>query len=186
MTPRSTINFFRSRTGAFILFLALLVGGYYLVEGVKAQPHGQATTTSKQPGNSERKPQIVETVTRDMTAYNPPKESAPTAVPILAATPVPAKKQEKPPELPPISLFAEYSGAEKQTEQLSNDYAPFGRLVQCELVVTVDSSSINTPIIGLVTEDVWHDGRLIIPAGAEVHGTAKLDRVRERIASNGN
>src|SRR5207244_950670 len=54
------------------------------------------------------------------------------------------------------------------------------------LVVTVDSSSINTPIIGLVTEDVWHDGRLIIPAGAEVHGAAKLDRVRERIASNGN
>ncbi len=56
----------------------------------------------------------------------------------------------------------------------------------CELVVTVDSSSISTPIIGLVTDDVWHDGRLIIPAGTEVHGTAKVDTVRERIASGGN
>ena len=52
--------------------------------------------------------------------------------------------------------------------------------------MTVDSSTIQTPIIGLVTNDVWHDGRLIIAAGTEVHSTAKVDRVRERIAGNGN
>jgi hypothetical protein len=50
----------------------------------------------------------------------------------------------------------------------------------------VDSSTIDTPIVGLVTDDVWHNGRVIIPAGTEVHGTAKVDRVRERIASSGN
>ena len=31
----------------------------------------------------------------------------------------------------------------------------------------------------------WHDGRLVIPAGAEVHGKAALDRVRERLAAQG-
>ena len=69
---------------------------------------------------------------------------------------------------------------------MSEDYAPFGRLIQCELVITVDSSAIETPIVGLVTDDVWHNGRLIVPAGTEVHGTARVDAVRERIASSGN
>jgi hypothetical protein len=53
------------------------------------------------------------------------------------------------------------------------------------LVITVDSSSINTPIVGLVTEDVYHHGQLIIPSGTEVHGSATVDRTRERIASDG-
>ena len=52
-------------------------------------------------------------------------------------------------------------------------------------MITVDSSSIRTPIVGLVTEDVFHHGQLIIPAGTEVHGAAQVDRARERIASNG-
>jgi hypothetical protein len=37
----------------------------------------------------------------------------------------------------------------------------------------------------LVTEDIFHHGQLIIPAGTEVHGSAQVDRARERIASNG-
>ena len=48
-----------------------------------------------------------------------------------------------------------------------------GRLLRCELVNTVDSTNIDTPIIGLVIEDAWNDGRLIIPAGTEVHGVAQ-------------
>ena len=91
-----------------------------------------------------------------------------------------------PPSYRQSVLYSESSSDEKQPDPLSENYAPFGRLIQCELVITVDSSSISTPIIGLVTDDVWHNGRLIIPAGTEVHGTAKVDRVRERIASSGN
>jgi Bacterial conjugation TrbI-like protein len=36
-----------------------------------------------------------------------------------------------------------------------------------------------------ITEDVWNNGRLIIPAGAEVHGRASLDHSRDRIAASG-
>ena len=88
------------------------------------------------------------------------------------------------PEVLPISLFAETPQSEQK--QLSKNYAPFGRLIPCELIVTVDSSGIQTPIIGLVTEDIYHNGRLIIPAGTEVHGKAQTDRSRERIASGNN
>ncbi|OAM90415.1 hypothetical protein AW736_08025 [Termitidicoccus mucosus] len=58
-------------------------------------------------------------------------------------------------------------------------------MIPCETVVTLESNRLETPVIGLVTEDVWHNGYLIIPAGAEVHGRASLDRARERLAVQG-
>ena len=71
------------------------------------------------------------------------------------------------------------------SEGVSDEFLPYGRLVPCELVVTVDSSGIKTPIIGMVTEDQWQEGHLIIPAGAEVHGTCQLNRTtRDRISSD--
>ena len=59
------------------------------------------------------------------------------------------------------------------------------RLVKCQLVNTVDSSNITTPIIGLVTDDLCWNGKIIVRADSEVHGVANIDRVRERIASSG-
>lgn len=88
-------------------------------------------------------------------------------------------------EILPISLFAETPADATGEKPLSKNYAPYGRLIPCELIVTVDSSSAQTPIIGLVTEDIYFGGRLLIPAGTEVHGKAQTDRTRERIASSG-
>ena len=92
------------------------------------------------------------------------------------------KPEAKPKPLPPLSLFAQPPALPDTRSELSKDYAPFGRLISCQLIITVDSSALDTPIIGLITEDVWHDGRLIVPVGTEVHGTARVDRMRERIA----
>ena len=83
----------------------------------------------------------------------------------------------------PLNLFT--GTVSDQEEVLSPDYAPFGRLISCELIITVESSSMDTPIIGLVTEDVVHAGKVIIPAGAEVHGRASEGNTRDRIAATG-
>ncbi|MEI9898172.1 MAG: TrbI/VirB10 family protein [Chthoniobacter sp.] len=129
-----------------------------------------------------KKPQLIERITRDMVPFRPPasddkdQKSSPVAV---------KKAETQVPVLLPISIVAETPSNDRKPKELSEDFAPFGRLIQCELIVTVDSSSINTPVIGLVTENVYHHGHLIIPTGTEVHGTAQVDRVRERIASDG-
>lgn len=65
------------------------------------------------------------------------------------------------------------------------DYAPFGRFVQCQLVNSIESIAIATPIVGLTVEDVWHNGEIIIPVGTEVHSKVQMDRARERLGSTG-
>jgi hypothetical protein len=84
-----------------------------------------------------------------------------------------------------ISIFAVEPQSERPSRGPKGDYAPAFRLVKCQLVNTVDSSNLTTPIIGLVAEDLCWNGRVIIRANSEVHGTASVDRVRERIASDG-
>ena len=92
---------------------------------------------------------------------------------IARATPTP-----KPPSPIPQTIFA------IKEQSISESFLPYGRMLRCELVNTVDSTNIDTPIIGLVIENAWNDGRLIIPAGTEVHGAAQTSAVRERIGSN--
>jgi hypothetical protein len=107
------------------------------------------------------------------------KSMRPTPTP----TPLPMMPEGRPVAVktpPPIpqAIFA------MKENSLSENYLPYGRLLKCELVNTVESINLETPIIGLITEDVWRDGRLIIPAGTEVHGAAKSSAARDRIGSD--
>ena len=183
MSPRKFLNFLRSKTGLLILFLLaacvvlILANSRKNFGKVEGQPTGKSSN-----GDQVRKPQLVERITRDMVPFRPPSSDDKTRTAPKATT----KKSEAPVlSLPSISIVAETPSTDRKPKELSEDFAPFGRLIQCELIVTVDSSSINTPVIGLVTEDVYHHGHLIIPVGTEVHGSAQVDRVRERIASDG-
>ena len=181
MNPRRFLNMLRSPAGALILFILGLAIVLMLVNSRRdpnARPDDGAAVTPK-PAKGQ---QVTQTVERGMSPFNPPQ---PNATPTRASAPSQVKQPTAPPSLPPISLFAETPAEERKEKTFSANFAPFGRLIPCELVITVDSSSINTPIVGLVTEDIFHHGQLIIPAGTEVHGTAQVDRARERIASDG-
>jgi hypothetical protein len=175
MNPRNAITFFRSPIGAFVGFCALVFVALTVANGVKHPKNERSSSIVPSALGAENKPQVVQSVQKDMQPYNPPqpKPERPPAEP--------PHKEEKKLELPPISLFGDTPTTEPK--MLSSFYAPYGRLIPCELVITVDSSLIRTPIVGLITEDIYHAGRLIISAGTEVHGVAQIDRVRERIAS---
>ena len=80
-----------------------------------------------------------------------------------------------------------------QLEAVSNkkerdfsESAPYGRLLKCQLVNTVESTNLETPVIGLVTEDFWWGHKLLIPANTEIHGVATGDKVRDRIGCDTN
>jgi hypothetical protein len=184
MNPRKFLNFLRSRTGMLILFLLAMCAVLIVVNShrsrTKSEPSFSGKVSDVDSGN-RRKPQLIESIRREMVPFRPPQSDDKLA----KQAPATSKPGAASPNLPPISIIAETPSNEPKPKELSEDFAPFGRLIPCELIVTVDSSSINTPIIGLVTEDVFHRGRLIVAAGTEVHGNAQVDRVRERIASDG-
>jgi hypothetical protein len=56
-----------------------------------------------------------------------------------------------------------YHGSDQETE-VSDTYAPYGRMIPCETVITIDSAKIETPIIGfcnrgrLARRQTYHPG----------------------------
>jgi hypothetical protein len=183
MKIRKVLEFFNTNTGKFLVFFALAALGGAMYLGYRQQY--PATTPEKASESKSAKSQAGSATgsgptsdKRNTVALNLPESKASTpSTPTGKDDP----KTQKPPPVLPITL---YDSGPDDTPPLSETFAPYGRLIPCETVVTIDSSSIATPIIGFVTEDVWHNGKLIIPAGAEVHGKAQVDRSRERIASD--
>ncbi len=185
MSPRGLIDFTKSPVGAFVSFCVIALIAFFLFKGFR---HSDVSLPSlsfvPKAGAAVIGGQTMQSVNNEgFSKFDvpPPANQGRRAQQQWRQGRDP---QPPPPEVLPLSLYAETPEAEPK--ELSKNYAPYGRLIPCELIVTVDSSRIRTPIIGLVTDDVYHQGRLIIPAGTEVHGMAQTDRTRERIASGNN
>ncbi|MCI0745434.1 MAG: TrbI/VirB10 family protein [Verrucomicrobia subdivision 3 bacterium] len=188
MKPRDLLNFFKTRSGKLLLF-ALVFGGGLLVFSAVRNKDGSGTDIAVAPLGTNDRPQTVQTVERPMQPFYPPPPKPEPPPPPPKTNEPPKEVAKTPPQQPPppaalapISLLADATAGVPEPRSLGPVYAPFGRLISCETVITVDSASIQTPIIGLVTEDLYHAGKLVIPAGTEVHGSAQTDRQRERIA----
>jgi len=127
--------------------------------------------------------QLKQTIERDMSPFNPPRRE--NDQPERDVAPTPVRRIEAPPALPPISLFAEMPSTEPAQKKISSQFAPYGRLVPCELVITVGLLFHRHADCRLVTEDVFHHGQLIIPGRDGSSCKAQVDHSRERIASDG-
>ena len=195
MKPRDFLNFFKTNSGKLVLFGAVFAAGLVVFSVVRKQHPSAEDSTGVAPRGTNAvgdKPQVVQSVTRPMQVFNPPPVKAQTpaqssAVATNSGVPMPQPMPNVPPRqnnsLTPIGLFADSTAGIARPKKLSAAYAPFGRLIPCETVITVDSSSMQTPIVGLITENIYYGGRLIIPAGTEVHGMAQTDRQRDRIST---
>jgi hypothetical protein len=194
MKPRDFLNFFKTKSGRLVAFAALFAGGL-IIFGVIRKHHPSAddavAATPLATNTITGKPQIVQSVKLPLQTFNPPPaKQEPTTLATSSAynnsapQSLPNASTRQAESLAPISLFADSAAGISQPKKLSAAYAPFGRLIPCETIITVDSSSIQTPIVGLITENIYYGGKLIIPAGTEVHGMAQTDRQRERIAGN--
>jgi hypothetical protein len=134
---------------------------------------------------------VTEAMTSSLRNFNPVLAAQPRPKP-ERLVPVTVNRANEHDQLPrPLATSLTILAADPRPETPptpgpKGDYAPAFRLVKCQLVNTVDSSILTTPIIGLVTDDLWWNGKVIIRAGSEVHGVASVDSVRERIASKGD
>ena len=89
-----------------------------------------------------------------------------------------------------LIIDGESAGAQK--EFVSERFAPYGRLIACKMVNTVESGDTDTPLIAVVIEDLWWinakgEKKLIIPAGTEVFGKVNGAKPqRNRLTTDGN
>jgi len=192
---KKVIKFLKSPIGSLIVFVFLATVGGYMIHRNNAQEKARAAQLTKVDAGEVsplresilREGKVLKVPPRGVAGKTPAEsETAETGGDGLRPNTIQNGRTEKTavrPRILPISLFG--ANAANENAGLSKTYAPYGRLIACETVITIESSKLDTPVIGLVTEDVWHNGALIIPAGTEVHGRASLDRARERIAVSG-
>lgn len=178
-------QFFTTPTGHLVLIVAVIAvgGGAIALQRFRQQPPPLPKPTVTAPTAGPK------TFTREGARFKlpdlapRPAESIPVNPPARPGTTVVATTGPKTPPVLPLSLMVATS--EDVPRKAAMLVAPYGRLIPCETVVTIESNRLETPVIGLVTEDVWAGGRIVVPAGTEVHGRASLDRARERLAVAG-
>ena len=154
------------------------------------QGNGPARIANRQAQVAKDLVKVTEPMTSSLRNFNPVAPSqirsrrelpAPVQVSLPRSVDEPAKAAAT----QSLTIFAAEEQPDKPRPGLGGEYAPAFRLVKCQLVNTVDSGNLSTPVIGLVTEDLCWNGKTIIPANSEVHSVASIDTVRERIASQG-
>ncbi len=156
---------FQKPAGRLVLFL--LVGGIFLTFILTRRgPHPKPDNTPIASQATQAKSYSFKEDIQPLSATQ--TTPAPREVQKVAAQATPTPK---PPQAIPQTIFA------TKEQSVSDWFLPYGRLLRCELVNTVESTNIDTPIVGLVMENAWNDGRVIIPAGTEVHGVAQKSPV---------
>jgi hypothetical protein len=118
-----------------------------------------------------------------------PAPSTPARAASTAKAETAPRAEPKPRKVRYDSLLASYEvppvRVEKAETPAPERFIPFGTLLKCKLVNTVDSANLETPVIALLLEDVWQNGKRVIPANTLVHGTARKGRMRDRVNATG-
>lgn len=196
MNSREIWAWIKSGQGKLVLAIAgiFMAAAYtWITPGGKEKAAEKVAVIQDLPQKTQDIVAEIKTDIPDAPATPDPKPKAPAmrAAANARTTPLPPTPPPAPtpaPALAPAEPLAIdlYTAQNGNKDQISPIYAPFGRLIQCKLITTLNSSKIQTPIIAIVTNDVFNpngDAEPVIPAGCEIHGTAQMDRARERIAS---
>lgn len=198
MNPRRAWDFLRSRFGLFLAFVAVvfIASWFFGRHEVRERQAARLAVRGKQVDLGQVSEPLgggLENGTPQRAArpgqggfvpFNPPPTAVASAAPKAAQDPAP----QKPKKIRYPSLLASYDPPPPPPPAPPSPpkrFMPFGTLLKCKLVNTVDSSDLETPVIAILLEDVWQDGQLVVPANTLVHGMAKAGRIRDRVDASG-
>lgn len=214
MNPRNIGNFLKSKFGLFVVFVVFLFSGLWIY-GQHQASEREAAKLAAQSAKKVELGQMGAPLDKGLESglpqqVHPPAGSrngkdlahdgivpfrpAGSAVggPTASAGPKagPAQKGEsKPRKVRYASLLATYEApavkAERAEPPVPERFMPFGTLLKCKLVNTIDSANLETPVIAVLLEDVWQNGKKVVPANTLVHGTARAGRMRDRVTAMG-
>jgi len=206
MNPRAIVNFFKSKFGLFVVFVVVLFSGLALYGRHQAQER-EAAKLAAQSAKKVELGQVRVPLDQGLESGLPQQAKPAMAksgndpveangiVPFRPAANTTAAKagapsaEPKPRKVRYASLLASYEAspvhAERKPSPPPERFMPFGTLLKCKLVNTIDSANLETPVIAVLLEDVWQNGKKVIPANTLVHGTARAGRLRDRVTASG-
>jgi hypothetical protein len=189
------LRFFTTGPGAVLVVIAIaLTVAWYIYRGQEKQ-RAEANKRQVQRALGQVRPsatvdqsQASKEVILSRQRLNPPPPSdASTPMPVSFATP--GQQRVALPTL--VSFYAQVAATPSPTPEAPSEpkaplvWLPPSIFIPCSLVNTVESSHINTPVVGEVTRDVIqnNDGvsHVIVPAGTLVSCFAQSGAVRDRI-----
>jgi len=204
MNPRNVGNFLRSKFGLFLVFVVVLFSGL-AIYGRQQANQRMAAKVAAQDAKKPELGQVRMPLDKGLES-GMPQEARTTgeaagdgivpfrpASAVAKATPKVAGGSDARPAPPHkiryASLLAAYEAPQKKDEDEKSKaperFMPFGTLLKCKLVNTIDSANLETPVIAVLLEDVWQNGKKVIPANTLVHGTARAGRIRDRVTATG-
>jgi len=215
MNPRSLGNFLKSKFGLFVVFVAVLFSGLWIYGRHQAGERNAAKLAAQDTkkialgqvqvpldkGLESGVPQQVRPTAGSQNVKDvaggeivpfrpPPAVAPPSAVPASVRTGTAARAEPKPRKIRYASLLATYvapsAEGDLQEPSAPERFIPFGTLLKCKLVNTIDSANLETPVIAVLLEDVWQNGKKVVPANTLVHGTARAGRMRDRVTAAGS
>lgn len=214
MNPRNLGNFFKSKFGLFVVFVVILFSGLWIygrhqasareVEKLAAQNAKKIELGQMHaPLDKGLENGVPQQVRPPTSAQNEKGATGDGIVPFRPAIPTATasaaragaragsaqRPEPKPRKVHYASLLATYQAPTAKTEAADpvapERFMPFGTLLKCKLVNTVDSANLETPVIAMLLEDVWQNGKKVVPANTLVHGTARAGRMRDRVTAMG-
>lgn len=146
---------------------------------------GQASAEKVDVGRRDLKgSETVESTRLDKLVLPPLKPEPPSVV----KAPEKPKTVEKPrpPVFPDLVQVRTNESLKPFSPEAPQVFAPRGTLIKAALVITLESNVVGTPVLAMVTEDVYFQGKLIVPAGTQVQAASAGDsKIRDRIDIRG-
>ncbi|MBI3601518.1 MAG: TrbI/VirB10 family protein [Candidatus Omnitrophica bacterium] len=108
----------------------------------------------------------------DYTVLQPPE---------IKPLPLAPKPTPPPSAKPALSINAKMIVFDNTNAYQSNWVIPLGSMVKCLLIHNIVTNNFEAPVIAQVWEDFYFDGKLLLPFGTRIYGTASAGKERDRI-----
>lgn len=192
------VRFFYRGPGAILVVIGLILGVAYVIKQGQDKQRLEAEKRQAQrplgqvnPSEQVDKSQASKEVILSNRRLNPGNKTAQTEVtPAYVTESQTVQSRAALPTL--VSFYTQIAPTPSPTPtpepthpKEAQIWLPRGVFIPCALVNTVESSHINTPVVGEVIRDVYQNGHLIIPAGAIATCFAQAGAVRDRIEVSG-
>jgi hypothetical protein len=202
---RRFVRFFISGPGALLVVVGVILGVCWIIQRGQEKERAEAAKRQVQrplgqvkPSDQVDKSTAPKEVLLADNRLQPPQAADRPQSPQQSPPAVRAPQRSEQQTLSPLVSFYQAVAATPTPTPApaapgpkdATPWLPPGIFIPCALVNTVESSHINTPVVGEVTRDVVQKNNgvpyVIVPAGTLVNSFAQSGAVRDRIEVAGN